>query len=129
MRLKDYRCGQCGETKPDVVVLDGKPDPGDVYCAICGRTMDAVPAAPMVFYKPHYSHALGRRVDRYTDEEKELAKKGQWIASKTEANRVYDTDIFKDDVTVKPVTQEKIKKSVEKAAAKLAADGRISFKY
>lgn len=126
MRLKDYRCETCGEIRRDIVIIDGE---SPMVACHQYHTMVPLVGAPMVFYKPHYSHALGKRVNRYTDEERELAKKGQWIASKTEANRVYDTDIFKDDVTVKPATPEKIKRSVEKAAAELAKDGLISFKY
>lgn len=126
MRLKDYACKTCDETRKDVFIPSGST--AAVLCH-AGHGMVELPGAPMVAYKPHYSHALGRHVERYADEDKELGKKGQWIASKAEANSSYGTDIFKDNVAIKPASEEKIKKHVEKAAAKLAADGRISFRY
>ena len=81
--------------------------------------------APGVHYRPHFSHALGRKVQSYREEEKALEAKGQWIATKNEANSTYGTDIFSDDVTIKKATKEKVRKHVEKAAQKLAAEGVI----
>jgi hypothetical protein len=121
MKFKDFRC-KCGVEAIDVIEVDG-----DISVPRhCGKKMSLVPGGPMVFFKPHYSHALGKKVQRYSDEEKELASKGQWIASKTEANRLYDTDHFTDNVTVQPAEKEAIRKTAEKAAAKLAKDGLMS---
>jgi hypothetical protein len=93
----------------------------------CKVSMVPIPGGPAVNYKPHYSHALGRNVNRYIDEERALEKKGSWIASKTEANSAYDTDHFTDNVTVRKAQRDTIKKHVEKAASKAVADGRIRF--
>lgn len=82
--------------------------------------------APGVHYRPHYSHGLGRSVQTYKEEEKALEAKGQWIATKAEANSTYGTDIFEDDVTIKKNTKERVKKHVEKAAEKLVADGVLA---
>ncbi len=121
MRLKDYRC-KCGTVAVDVVEIDGEAD----VPTHCRKRMEPIPAGPLVAFKPHYSHALGKKVQRYSDEEKELAKKGQWIASKTEANRLYDTDHFNDNVTIQPAEKDAIRKTAEKAAAQLAKDGLMS---
>lgn len=118
LRMVDLRCVVCGAIEEHMVRVE------DFYPDHCGSTMEKVwLSAPGVHYKPHYSHALGRTVDRYADEDKELAKTGKWIASKTEANSSYQTDIFDSNVTVDPVNDQKIRKQVEKAARKLTADG------
>lgn len=106
----------------DVLEIDG-----DISIPKCCRvSMVPIPGGPAVNYKPHYSQALGKKVNRYIDEERALEKKGQWIASKSEANKAYETDHFTDNVTIQPAEQAKIKKTVEKAAAKLAKDGLMS---
>lgn len=74
----------------------------------------------------HYSHGLGKHVSSYTEEEKELTKKGMWIASRTETIRSYDWDP-QGDITVKKARKEQIKKHVEKQARKLVADGVITM--
>ena len=117
LRCVDFRCDWCGKTEEHILVVNEDPMPKH-----CKYTMRRVIGAPMVHYKPHYSHALGREVNRYSEEEKALEAKGQWIASKTEAARMYDTDIA-DNAVVQPVTQEAIRKTVEKQAQRLVADG------
>jgi hypothetical protein len=118
LRMVDFRCPVCEFTE-EICVRKGDPSP-----LHCGIEMDKVwLKAPGIHYKPHYSHALGRRVERYADEDKALEQKGQWIASKSEANSTYGTDIFDDNVTIKQATKESVRKHVEKAARKLASDG------
>lgn len=120
LRMFDLRCVCCGEVEEHLVRL------GERLPDHCGSTMEKIwLKAPGVHYRPHFSHALKKNVERYSDEDKELAKKGQWIATKSEANRVYDTDHFTDNVTVKNATNESIRKHVEKTAKKLVADGRL----
>lgn len=123
LRFKDYLCYQCKQHQEIMMDLDRDPIP-----RCCGVKMKEIwISGPGIHYKPHYSHALGKRVDRYREEELALEKKGQWIASKSEANSNYGTDRFDDNVVVKRRREEEIRKHVEKQAQKLVADGRISF--
>jgi hypothetical protein len=124
LRMKDFQCLKCGKITEEIVVV------GDsTVIKHCGKTARELVGAPMVHYKPHYSHGLGRRVDTYAEEERGLAreKNGAWIASKTEANNLYDTDTFTDNVTVKRDRQAGIRKAAEKAAEKLTGSGAISL--
>lgn len=123
IRLVDFRCSKCGRTYEDCVQSDNQ------VSTHCGKPAVKVwLRAPGLGgdVRPHYSHALGRKVKSYAEEEKALAKTGSWIASKTEANRLYDTDHFTSDVTIKK-DKERIRKHVEKAASKAVADGKIRF--
>lgn len=123
LRFKDFRCSQCMDEVHDVLEIDG-----DITIPKCCRSsMVPIPGGPTVHFKPHYSHALGKKVNRYIDEERALEKKGEWIASKTEANRLYDTADFSDSVVIKKAQKETIKKHVEKAAARAVADGVVRF--
>lgn len=109
----------------DVLEIDG-----DITIPKCCRvSMVPIPGGPAVNYRPHYSHALGKKVNRYIDEERQLEKTGRWIATKNEANAMYDTADFTDNVTVKKATKATIRKHVEKAAEKAVADGRIRLNY
>lgn len=120
LRLEDFQCSWCKMIDEYMIVV------GDAPPECCGEPMTKVwRSAPQIDCKSQYSHALGRKISSYRELDKELEKKGQWVASKTEANRVYDTDIFDDNVTVKKATEEQTRKHVEKAARKLVADGKI----
>lgn len=120
LRMKDFQCVCCGAVE-EIMVRVGDPDPEH-----CGSTMEHIwISAPGVHYKPHFSHTLNRKVSTYKEEEREIEKKGWWIASKSEANSSYGTDIFKDDVTIKQNNEAQIRKHVEKQAQKLVADGRL----
>lgn len=122
LRMKDYVCGLCSALRPDVVQVVGEEE--QQRC--CGKPMRELISAPAVQYKPHYSHALGRKVETYKEEERALESKGQWIASNKEASRLYDTELH-SDVAIKKITMPKIKKHVERTAQRLAADGVISL--
>lgn len=125
MRFVDFLCDVCGDEWEQLVYSDEK---ALVNC--CGVAAKKIwKKAPGVHYMPHYSHALGRKVSTYREEEKALqAKDGSWIASKSEANRLMDGDghAFDDSVVIKK-NKERIKKYVEKSAQKLVSDGRIRF--
>lgn len=123
-RLVDTICTSCGEIQQDLYVTRNRL-PG---CGSCGGVRGKVwlSAPGLSGLSAHYSHALGRNVTSYTEEERELAKKGSWIASKSEVIRSYDQDLG-NDVVIKKARKEQIRKQVDKQAQKLVADGRISF--
>lgn len=123
LRCVDFKCKGCGVVFEEVVDRDNQT------ARHCGKAAIKVwRSAPGLAgaIRPHYSHALGRDVSGYHEEDRELAKTGSWIASKDEGNRVYDTDHFTDNVAIKR-NKDVIKKHVEKAAARAVADGVITF--
>lgn len=122
LRMKDYICKKCGQTSMDVVQVVGE----EAIPECCEKPMAQIISAPAVQYKPHYSHALGRKVETYKEEERALESKGQWIATAKEASRVYDTEMH-SDVAIKKVTLPQIRKHVEKTAQKLVADGVLTL--
>jgi hypothetical protein len=123
LRMRDFRCDHCGETWEEIREATA-PDPKH-----CGsRAVRIYVSAPGIHYRRRYSHALGRPVSSYREEEKALYQKdGSWIASKSEANDAAQADHFDAPVSVKKVSKERTRKKVEEAAQKLVADGRISF--
>lgn len=125
IRMVDFFCRKCAHVNHDEVIIVEDGERG--HPRHCGKTMAKMPAAPRLAYKPHYSHALGRNVETWSEEEKALEKKGQWIASPAEANRALEEPVFDDGVAVKRKTEADIKKHVEKVAKKLTADGVISL--
>jgi hypothetical protein len=114
LRMKDWRCPVCGEIEE---ILGRIGDPRPLHCGI---EMDEVwLKAPGIGYRPQYSHALGKRIDSSAQLDRELAKKGEWVASKSEANSNYNTDIFQSEMTVQRKKDPEIRKHVEKAARML----------
>jgi len=73
----------------------------------------------------HYSHALGKRVSSFTEEERELSKTGSWIASKDEANRLYDGN-FTDDITIKRQAKSDYAKAADQVMKQLQATGAVN---
>lgn len=111
LRFKDWVCVCCGHEE-EILGRVGDRAPNH-----CGSTMDEVwKKAPGVHYRPHYSHALGKRVDNSRQMDKELEAKGSWVASKSEANSNYNTDIFQSEMTVQRKKDPEIRAHVEKAA-------------
>lgn len=125
IRLYDFYCRSCSSVKQDHVVVLEDGEHG--FPRHCGKTMTKLATAPHVAYKPHFSHALNRKVNTWKEEEKELAKKGQWIASKDEANRAFEEPVFDEAVVGKSKSEADIKRHVEKVAKQLCADGVISL--
>ncbi len=125
IRLYDFYCRKCASVEPDYVVIVEDGEHG--FPKHCGKTMTKLATAPRLAYKPHFSHALNRTVDTWKEEEKELARKGQWIASKDEANRAFEEPVFDEAVVGRSKTDAEIRKHVEKVASKLCADGVISL--
>lgn len=123
-RLVDVICENCGKIEEDVFVAGSRIPRCGSCSGVRGKVWLSAPGLSGL--SAHYSHALGRAVTSYTEEERELAKKGSWIASKQEIIRSYDTDIG-DDVVVKSARKEQIRKHVDKQAQKLVAEGLISF--
>lgn len=114
LRFWDWICVCCGHEE-EILGRVGDPDPTH-----CGSTMEKVwKKAPGVHYRPQYSHGLGKRVSSSAEMDRELAKNGQWVASKSEINSTYGTDIFNDNVTVQPRTDQKLHEHVEQAARML----------
>jgi hypothetical protein len=121
--MRDFKCEVCGHVWEQI---QHSEDLTPMHCG--SRTVVIYTTAPGIHYKRRYSHALGRRVSSYREEERELAKDGSWIASKTEANDAAQNDVFDADVTVRRNTEEKLRKHVEAAARRAVADGTLSFR-
>lgn len=120
LRMLDLICKRCQWVEEFMVVV------GDPLPQHCSQPMEKIwLSAPTIDYKVEYSHALGRKVSSTRELDKALEKKGQWVATKAEANSTYGTDIFEDNVTIRQAREAQIRKHVEKSAAKLVADGVI----
>lgn len=123
LRMKVFICDVCGYGDEFCVHVE------DADPRHCKKPMRYIVEAPAVHYKPHYSHGLGKAVESFKQEEKALEAKGQWIATKSEANSIYETDVFKSDMTIRPLEKAKIKRDVERTAQQLVKDGVISHGY
>jgi hypothetical protein len=123
LRMVDFECRKCHRTYEEMCPSDAQ---SSQHCGV-SATRVWVRAPGLAGVNPHFSHALGRRVSGYIEEDRELAKKGQWVATKKEASSMYDHDFMGDNVTIKPATKDAIKKQVEKQARRLASDGLISL--
>jgi len=118
LRLKDFKCRECSKVE-EILIVVGDPNPKH-----CEKTMAQVwIAAPGIDFKRQFNHTLNRKVNSSMELDRELAKTGAWVASKTEANAAYDTDIFDDNATVRMASKEKIRKHVEKQAEALVRQG------
>lgn len=123
LRMRDFLCRRCGRQWEEIHV-EGDPDPNH-----CGETVTRIfIAAPGIHYKRRFSHVLNRKVSSYREEERELAKTGSWIATKTEANDAAQADHFDAPVTVQKRQKEQLQKVVERQAEKLVREGQISFR-
>jgi hypothetical protein len=127
IRLKDFQCVSCGEIFEKLLIVEENTTVK--HCGVPSKSVYI--SAPGVHYRPHFSHGLNREVSSYKEEERALTKEknGAWIASKNEANGIYDTDHFDGPVAIRNARKEEIKRSVEKAADKLTRDGQIQLNY
>lgn len=118
LRFIDMKCQKCSHVD-EYAVYDDDPFPKH-----CKKPMEKVwLGSPTIDYKRQYSHALGRKVNTTKELDKALAKTGQWIASKAEANASYGTDVFTDNVAIRQNTEERTRKHVEEAAQRMVRDG------
>lgn len=125
LRMVDFECGRCSSIFEEIVNADKQEA---YHCGVKAKKVWIKAPGLGGSIHPHYSHAIGRKVNSYAEVDRELAKTGSWVATKSEANRMYDTDHFDDNVAIKKRKKEEIRKHVEKATQRAVGDGLVSFK-
>ncbi len=120
--MVDFKCRVCGLVYEEMVHGDRR---NSMHCGV-GADRVWVAAPGLAGISAHYSHSLGRRVASFTEEERELAKKNSWIATKSEANRLYDGRSFDDDVTIKRQNEADYQKAAAAALGRLKAADAVN---